>query len=70
MSTTLAELEKRVETLEKIISSGELRVPQRNAKWWLARAGAFAADPGYNQLVLLGKRYRNSLGPKRRKPRH
>lgn len=61
---TLAQLEKRVEHLEKLISSQLLPAPQRNARWWLDRAGVFANDPGYDQMVRLGRKYRQSLKPK------
>ena len=61
---TLAQLEKRVEQLEKIISTELLAVPKRNAKWWLNQAGVFSNDPGYDEMVRLGRRYRQSLKPK------
>ena len=64
---TLAQLEKRVERLEKLLHDQSLPVPPRNAKWWLDHAGAFANDPGYDQIVRLGRQYRQSLRPKSRK---
>lgn len=64
---TLAQLEKRVEKLEKLISRQSLTAPERNAKWWLEHAGVFKDDPGYDQMVRLGKKYRESLKPKPRK---
>jgi hypothetical protein len=36
---TLAEQEKRVELLEKLVSDQALPAPKRNAKWWLDHAG-------------------------------
>ena len=64
---TLAQLEKRVERLEKLVHAQSLPVPPRNAKWWLDHAGAFANDPGYDEIVRLGRQYRQSLRPKSRK---
>ena len=64
---TLAELEKRVEKLEKLIAEQSLPTPNRNAKWWLEHSGAFSNDPGYEQIVDLGRKYRQSLKPKPRK---
>ena len=64
---TLAQLEKRVEQLEKLVSDQSLPVPKRNAKWWLDHAGTFSNDPGYDQMVRLGQKYRHSLKPKPRK---
>ena len=66
-SMTLAQLEKRVEQLEKLVSDQSLPAAKRNAKWWLDHAGMFANDPGYDQIVRLGRKYRQSLKPKPRK---
>lgn len=64
---TLAQLEKRVEQLEKLVSDQSLPAPKRNAKWWVDHAGVFANDSGYDQIVRLGRKYRQSLKPKARK---
>ena len=64
---TLAQLEKRVEKLEKLVSDQSLPAPKRNAKWWLDHAGVFANDAGYDEMVRLGRKYRQSLKPKTRK---
>ena len=64
---TLAQLEKRVEHLEKLISNQPQAGQMRSATWWLDRAGAFANDPGYDQMVRIGRKYRQSLQPKPRK---
>ena len=64
---TLAQLEKRLERLEKLIESQGLPVPPRNAKWWMDHAGAFTNDPGYEQILRLGRKYRESLKPRPRK---
>jgi hypothetical protein len=64
---TLAQPEKRVEKLEQLLFNQTLSAPRRNAKWWLAHAGVFANDPGYEQIVRLGRKYRQSLKPKSRK---
>ena len=64
---TLAQLEKRVEHLEKLMSSQTLTGPIQNAKRWLDRAGGFADDAGYEQMVLIGRKYRQSRQPKLRK---
>lgn len=64
---TLAQLEKRVKQLEKVVSEQLVSPTARNAKWWLGRAGAFANDPGYEEMVRLGRKYRQSSVPKTRK---
>lgn len=61
---TLAQLEKRVKRLEKLMSAQPIPVPPRNAQWWLDRAGTFANDRGYDQIVRLGRKHRQSLRPK------
>jgi hypothetical protein len=63
---TVAELEKRLERLEEIVLNKTSPAPQRTAKWWLDQAGTFANDPGYEQVVRLGRKYRKSLKPKLR----
>jgi hypothetical protein len=64
---TLSQLEKRVEQLEKLISKQSMRAQKSDAKWWLDHAGVFANDPGYDEMVRLGRKYRRSLKPKPRK---
>ena len=64
---TLSQLEKRVELLEKLLSEQSLSAPKRNAKWWLDHAGSFTNDPGYDEMVRLGQKYRRSLKSKARK---
>jgi hypothetical protein len=64
---TLSQLEKRVEQLEKLISKQSMRAQKSDVKWWLDHAGVFANDPGYDEMVRLGRKYRRSLKPKPRK---
>jgi hypothetical protein len=64
ISMTLAQLEKRVDHLEKLIGKQPLAGSVQTAKAWLARAGAFANDTEYDQMVRLGRKYRQSLLPK------
>ena len=61
---TLEQLEKRIERLEKLISDETPAAPRRSAKWWLDHAGVFASDPGYDQIVRFGRKYRQSLKSK------
>ena len=70
---TLEELTKRVEVLEAALA--ELRakqVPTTNGQrpWWEAEVGRFANDPVFDEVVRLGREYRESQHPdKMKKPR-
>lgn len=54
-------LEERVAVLEKKFSEFErLLRPQARKKDWLRTFGMFADDPGFEELVRLGREYRES----------
>jgi hypothetical protein len=62
---TLAELARRVKSLEKTVA--ELKAAKSpGRRWWVDDAGRFANDPVFEEIVQLGKAYRDSLRPKRR----
>jgi hypothetical protein len=67
-----ANLEKRVQALEEAVAClrNELRggVDPRRA-WWRETVGRFKDDPVFEEIVRLGKQYRESLRPKRKKRR-
>lgn len=59
-------LERRVSELEAKVT--ELAKSSRKRdRWWVTDAGRFADDPVFDEIVELGREYRKSLGPKRRK---
>jgi hypothetical protein len=78
---TVAELEQRLLILEQAVEDLRARLPasangqpqpgsvtpatQRH--WWRDDAGAFADDPGFEEMVRLGREYRESLRPGARK---
>jgi hypothetical protein len=67
---SLAELEKRVAALEEAVArieaqGGPTTASQRH--WWHDDAGAFANDPVFDEIIRLGREYRKSLHPDRRK---
>jgi len=67
---TLAELELRVATLETEVRQLKSSSPTPNKadpKWVLAHAGRFKNDPGFDEIVQLGREYRESLKPVRKK---
>jgi hypothetical protein len=66
---TLKELEARVAALEKEIAQlrAKLPDPAKKEPWWIVEAGRFANDPVFEEIVRLGKEYRDSLRPGRRK---
>jgi hypothetical protein len=67
---SLAELERRVTALEEAVARIEGQVaptPATQRHWWHDDAGAFANDPVFDEIVRLGREYRESLHPDRRK---
>ena len=67
---SLAELEKRVTALEEAVARIEAQVaptPATQRHWWHDDAGAFADDPVFDEIVRLGREYRESLHPDRLK---
>lgn len=67
---TTAELAQRVEALETAFHDlqAELRhATQQNRRWWVDDAGRFANDPVFDEIVRLGREYRESLRPGRGK---
>ena len=63
---TLAELEQKVARLEADLQQLKTQVAKPNKadpKWVLAHAGRFKDDPGFDDVVRLGREYRESLSP-------
>lgn len=61
---TNAELEKRIEMLEKEVallkSKAEKKDDQNELPWWKQRLGVFADDPAHEEAMRLGREYRES----------
>jgi hypothetical protein len=66
---TLKELEARVVALEKEVKQlrAHLRTPTEQPHWWHDAAGRFENDAVFDEIVRLGKEYRDSLRPGQRK---
>jgi hypothetical protein len=72
---TIKELEARVAVLEKKFeqlhakANGNLSTGPNPVHWWTVEGGAgrFANDPVFDEIVRLGREYRESLHPDRRK---
>jgi hypothetical protein len=64
MATTLSDLERRLTALEHSVEQLSRR-PSAPAsqKWWLDTAGGFVNDPVFDEIVRLGRQYRQSLRP-------
>lgn len=63
---TLSELTKRVEALERkmqAVQPGHAQ-PDPRQPWWRTTAGRFADDPEFDEIIRLGREYRESLRPK------
>lgn len=65
---TVAELTKRVESLEREIRGLKKRMDtEPNEPWWKALRGRWANDPIFDEVVELGRKYRESLRPGRKR---
>jgi hypothetical protein len=68
---TQTEIEERLLALEAEIrllkSQAQSKPNKADPKWVLAHAGRFADDPGFDEVVRLGREYRESLRPKPKK---
>jgi hypothetical protein len=63
MEERLLALEKEVEHLKSQLA--QTAKPAR--RWWVEHAGRFANDPVFDEIVKLGREYRESQRPGRRK---
>jgi len=65
---TVAELTRRVEALEEAVRQLREQVGGAAGQrpWWRTGAGRFAQDPVFEEIVRLGREYRDSLHPDRR----
>lgn len=73
---TVKELEKRLTALEHVVNELQSRVnngngiahqeaedPAKQRHWWRDNAGTFKDDPIFDEIVRLGREYRQSLHP-------
>ena len=61
-------IEKRLAALEEELARLKSKVEgieTASKPWWERIAGTFENDPIYEQAMELGRRYRNSLRPRR-----
>jgi hypothetical protein len=67
---TVSELTRRVEALEQSLQELRQEIrdkPKGQGRWWRTGAGRFANDPVFDEIVRLGREYRESLRPGARK---
>ncbi len=60
---TLTQVEKRVKALEKTVRQLVRSKPGIDRNWYRTRAGQFAGDADFDEIVRLGLAYRKSLSP-------
>jgi len=64
MSQDLQLLEQRIAQLELDVSQLKVQsVDCSKEPWWVQIAGRFENDPVFDEIVRLGKEYRESLRP-------
>ena len=61
---TLIQIERRVKALEQTVHRLARRKPSVSRKWYRSHAGRFAGDPVFEEIVKLGRAYRQSQRPK------
>ena len=66
---SVAEIEQRIATLERKVEQLVERHEPRPRRWWVDDAGRFKDDPVFDEIVRLGRQYRDSLRPKKRRKR-
>lgn len=68
---TLAQIEKKLVLLELEVEQlkRQSEIKDGTGKWWIDDAGRFANDPVFDEIVRLGREYRESLRPKPRRRR-
>jgi hypothetical protein len=73
------ELETRVSALEQKLAEMTKRVdailgndthPNPHGPWWQTTAGRFKDDPVFDEIVRLGREYRESMRPDRSKKKN
>ena len=64
-------LEKRVAALEEELAAlrRKIETVAPSTPWWERIAGTFEHDPIYEEAMKLGRKYRESLRPKKRSSR-
>jgi hypothetical protein len=68
-----AEIEQRLRKLEAELAELRAKVNRSdtdNRQWWEEIAETFADDPAFDEAMKLGRKYRESLKPKRKKRRN
>ena len=64
MGEELQLLEKRVSQLEQAVSLLKSQATgQSDQPWWERITGRFENDPAFDEIVRLGREYRESLRP-------
>ena len=67
---TLAQVKKRLDELERAVNDLKNKVDAGDPlkkPWWEAEVGRFKDDPMFEEAVAMGRKWRESFRPKRRK---
>jgi hypothetical protein len=59
---TMAQLEKRLKKVEQVV--GNLARSAKSPNWYRTHAGRFAGDAVFDEIVTLGRQYRESQRPR------
>jgi hypothetical protein len=61
-------LEDRIAVLEEEVVKLKRKLEKDKGPWWRNWASAFLNDPYFEKAAKLGRQYRESLRPNRKKP--
>lgn len=64
---TMIQLERRLKKLEDAFEQWKSTGPKRTGAWWANHASPMQDDPVFADVIKRGRRYRESLKPRRRK---
>lgn len=69
IESRLAALEKAVAELQKRLPANDRLTddPKTQRHWWIEDAGRFKDDPDFEEVIRLGKKYRDSQNPYKKK---
>ena len=67
MASSTSQLEQRVAALEAEVTKlkSQMQALQTTQPWWERIAGTFQHDPMYEEAMRFGRKYRQSLRPRK-----
>ena len=72
LESRVSELETKIAAMQQALDclAGKKNHPNPHGAWWITTAGRFKDDPVFDEIVNLGREYRESLHPDRSKKKN